>query len=393
MEKEDVQRYARQMTLAGFGAEAQRRISGGSVLVVGAGGLGSPALLYLAGAGVGRLGIADPDAVDAGNLHRQIAHSSGSVGENKARSAQRAAAALNPRVAVEAIAARVDARLAASLAQRYDVVVDATDSVEARYVLSDACVAARKPLVSGAALRADGQVAVYCHPPRVGPCYRCVHPAPPAPDAALRADAAGVLGPAVGAVGCWEALEALKLLAGVGDVLAGRMLVLGGLTCSARVVRLRGRQPACPACGDSPTIDAATFDYARFCGVRWTPSAEDNARTGVACADLAGELRAGAVAALVDVRSREEFSFARIDGTALNVPFSELADRIEEVKQLRIAGATAGDSKKLVFVCRRGADSQKAAEMLRSAGVEQAFHAIGGLIAWASEVDRNFPIY
>jgi len=341
----DVRRYARQMTIAGFGAQGQRRLASAAVLVVGAGGLGSPALLYLAGAGVGRLGIVDGDAVEEGNLHRQVLHDTDRTGLNKAVSAQLTVSRLNPHIDVVAYPFRVTPANALQLVAQYDIVLDATDNVAARYILSDACVAANRPLVSGAALRADGQVAVYNY--AGGPCYRCVHPTPPPPDTVKKADSAGVLGATVGVIGCLEAAEVIKILTGIGEPLSARMLMFSGFPANMRVLKLRGKQPGCIACGEGRSVDVQSFDYNAFCGAPWMPSDADNAATGMTCTELAKaagwnahthSFDATAAAIVVDVRSAAEFSFCSIAGTTKHVPFNELQERLEEVTALATPG-------------------------------------------------------
>eukprot|EP01105_Mastigella_eilhardi_P005655 TRINITY_DN1730_c0_g1_i10.p2 TRINITY_DN1730_c0_g1~~TRINITY_DN1730_c0_g1_i10.p2 ORF type:complete len:277 (+),score=63.85 TRINITY_DN1730_c0_g1_i10:571-1401(+) len=257
-------RYARQEALAEVGAAGQLRVRGARVLVVGAGGLGSAALLYLAGAGLGALGVCDADTVAVHNLHRQVIHSTDRAGRNKAESAQQTLALLNPDVKIVAYPFRVTGENVMSLVANYDVVVDATDNVAARYLLSDACVlSGGLPLVSAAALRFDGQLSVYCA--GNAPCYRCVNPSPPPPAAIRTCVQAGVFGPVPGVLGAMEAVEALKVVAGIGDTLTGRLLIYDGLRGTSRVVKLRGRQPQCPVCGTHPTITAPLRDYAAFC--------------------------------------------------------------------------------------------------------------------------------
>ena len=253
LDEEQLHRYARHLILDEVGEEGQERLLGSRVLVLGAGGLGSPILMYLAAAGVGTLGIVDDDAVDLTNLQRQIVHATERVGDTKVESARRSLAAINPGVTVEAHATRLTAANALDLVSRYDLVADGSDNFETRYLLNDACYLARKPLVTGALLRFDGQVATF-KPFEAGrPCYRCLFPAPPADDAVSRCEQAGILGAVAGVIGTVQATEVLKELLGIGESLAGSLLLYDALGGNFRKVRLK-RDPACPLCGDRPTI-------------------------------------------------------------------------------------------------------------------------------------------
>ncbi len=253
LDEEQLHRYARHLILDEVGEEGQERLLGSRVLVLGAGGLGSPILMYLAAAGVGTLGIVDDDAVDLTNLQRQIVHATERVGDTKVESARRSLAAINPGVTVEAHATRLTAANALDLVSRYDLVADGSDNFETRYLLNDACYLARKPLVTGALLRFDGQVATF-KPFEAGrPCYRCLFPAPPADDSVSRCEQAGILGAVAGVIGTVQATEVLKELLGIGESLAGSLLLYDALGGNFRKVRLK-RDPACPLCGDRPTI-------------------------------------------------------------------------------------------------------------------------------------------
>lgn len=389
----EISQYARQMTLPGFGAEAQKRLRASSALVVGAGGLGSPIILYLAGAGVGRLGICDGDVVEVGNLHRQVVHDAQRAGVNKAVSAKWTADRLNPAIDVVAYPFRVGPENAVRIISLYDVVVDATDSVAVRYVLSDACVVAGKPFVSAAALRADGQVTVYNF--HGGPCYRCLNPVPPPPDSVLKADAAGVLGSLVGVIGCIEATEVIKVLAGLGTPLVSRMLFYNGFGATSRVAKVRGKQPGCLACGEQAKIrDPATFDYAAFCGAPTSPNDDQCKEFGTTCEALKAALDRRDPVLVIDVRSASEHSFCPFgngsSSSVISIPFAGIGERVEEVKAKVAAGT---QQQAVVVLCRKGWDSFRAARLLRQSGVPGATFVIGGLLKWASTVDHAFPIY
>jgi len=258
---EQALRYVRQVTVGEVGASGQERLAGSSAVIVGAGGLGSPALLYLAAAGVGRIGVIDSDAVDLTNLQRQIAHRTSDVGRNKAESAAEAALALNPTVRVTALPVRLNAGNVLGLLDGYDVVLDCTDNFAARYVVNDACVLLGTPLVSASIMRFYGQLMTVA--PRVGPCLRCLLPDPPPPGSVPTCAQTGVIGPVAGALGSLQAVEAIKVLLGLPGTLVGRMFALDALTFDAEVLEI-ARDPGCPVCGDAPTI-LAPVDYGETC--------------------------------------------------------------------------------------------------------------------------------
>ncbi|KAH3743818.1 molybdopterin-synthase adenylyltransferase MoeB [Pelomyxa schiedti] len=243
------ERYCRQTTIQGFGVSGQERLMQGSVVVVGAGGLGSPVLLYLAGVGVGRIGICDDDCVSVSNLPRQVIHCESNVGKNKAVSAKERMMSLNSHSTYDVYPARITAENVFSIIVKYDVVVDATDNFAARYLLNDACIVLKKPLVSAAVLRFEGQITVYSY--KGGPCYRCLNPSPPPPSSIVPCASAGVMGPVPGVVGCLEAVEVVKILTQVGEPLSGRMLLYDGLNATSRVLRTRPKQDTCP-CSQNP---------------------------------------------------------------------------------------------------------------------------------------------
>ena len=398
----DISRYARQMTLPGFGAAGQARLKHARVLVVGAGGLGSPAILYLAGAGVGHLGIADGDVVETGNLHRQVIHRAAGEGVNKALSAAAAVRALNADVRVTAIPARITAATALATVAQYDVVVDATDSVPARYILSDACCAAGRPLVTGAALRGQGQVSVFVRD-GVSACYRCLHPTPPAAHSVQKADTAGVLGPAVGVVGCLEAVEALKLASGVGAPLVSRMVLVDVFANTLRVARVRGRQAACPACGDAPTIrDPAQYDYDAFCGTALlAPPRNVLDATAVEAGEFAALWRARGCF-VVDVRSASEYAFCALahdPARCANLPMPLGAvDLTGPAAVAALDAARASGAAEVVVVCRRGVTSHRLAVALREAQTlgpnVRVRHLDGGLLSLMTPSSPlHFPSY
>jgi adenylyltransferase/sulfurtransferase len=302
-------RYARQIRLPQLGLAGQEGLKGASVLIVGAGGLGSPAATYLAAAGVGRIGIADGDRVDVSNLHRQPLHGTSDVGRPKVESAREALQALNPHSQIEPIPDRLTSANALEIVPRFDVVIDGTDNFPTRYLLNDACVLTNRPLVYGSVDRFDGQVSVFAT--ATGPCYRCLYPRPPEPGTVQNCADAGVLGVLPGIVGTLQATEALKLILGLGDPLVGRLLLVDSLRMRFRTIGV-DRDPECPACG-TREIDSL-IDYDAFCA---GPTAPDGPLATVDPRALSAELKNGHTITLIDVREPYEWNYARIDGARL----------------------------------------------------------------------------
>ncbi|MBA3950068.1 MAG: molybdopterin-synthase adenylyltransferase MoeB [Acidobacteria bacterium] len=357
-------RYGRHVVIPEVGEAGQLRLKTGSVLVVGAGGLGSPALLYLAAAGVGRIGIVEFDNVDESNLQRQVIYGTGDIGKPKIEAAQARLADVNPHVQVEPHAVRLDATNVIDLISRYDVVIDGTDNFAARYLVNDACVLTGRPNVYGSVFRFEGQVSVFAT--KEGPCYRCLHPEPPPPGVIPGCSEAGVLGVLPGLVGTIQANEALKIIGGFGDPLIGRLLLIDALGPRFREIRLP-KDPGCPVCGDNPSI-TAPVEYTLLCGD--LPVEEATEIT-------AAELRARIVAAgaaepllILDVREPGEHAIDAIEGSRL-IPLGELASRLGEIPRDRAIAA----------YCAAGMRSAKAAKLLRDKGF-QAVSLKGGMAAW-----------
>ena len=378
LEPGEVLRYARHLILPEVGEEGQRRLKAARVLLVGAGGLGSPAALYLAAAGVGRLGIVDHDAVDATNLHRQILHGTSDVGRPKLDSAVDRLREVNPHVVVEPHPTRLSSDDALDILAPYDVVVDGSDNFPTRYLVNDACVLLGKPNVYGSIHRFDGQVSVFAAPG--GPCYRCLFREPPPPGLVPSCAEAGVLGVLPGIIGSLQAMETIKWILGVGEPLVGRLVIFDALEMSWREVSV-GRNPDCPVCGESPT-QTTLIDYERFCGL--APEAEDpDALPQVGAGELAARLDGPDAPLVLDVREGWEWSAGSLEGRgALHVPLGELEARLDEVPRDR----------EVVVVCRAGGRSAQAARMLRGAGVARVANLRGGLVAWAAEVDPTLPV-
>ncbi len=370
----ELRRYGRHLTLAEVGEEGQLRIKAGSVLLVGAGGLGSPLALYLAAAGVGRIGVVDFDDVEESNLQRQVAHGSAAVGHPKLDSIAARMQDLNPHVHVERHELRLDRTNALELVRRYDVVADGTDNFATRYLVNDACVLAGRPNVYGSILRFEGQASVF--DATRGPCYRCVFPQPPPPGVVPSCAEAGVLGVLPGVIGSIQATETLKLLLGTGEALVGRLLLYDALEMSFRELRLR-KDPACPVCGTNPTI-RELIDYDEFCA----PRPKSPEPVGIGARELADRLARGEDLVVVDVREGFELQLARFP-KAVHVPLGQVAQRARELPADRT----------LVLACHRGSRSMRALELLREQGFTRLRNLTGGIDAWSREVDNSVPRY
>jgi adenylyltransferase/sulfurtransferase len=380
---EETLRYHRQLILPQVGPAGQDRLKEASVLLVGAGGLGSPAALYLAAAGVGRLGVVDGDVVELSNLQRQVLHDTPSVGRWKTESAQRRLTHINPDVQVEAHSVRLDSENALRILEGWDVVVDGSDNFPTRYLVNDACVLLGIPFVYGAIFRFEGQASVFAHPG--GPCYRCLFRDPPPPDAVPSCAEAGVLGVLPGLVGTIQAAEAMKLILGIGEPLVGRLLLVDTLPMEFREVELR-RDPDCVVCGDAPTI-TALIDYEAFCGGATAPVAAPLERPLVAEIDveeLRARLGSGRAPAILDVRETHEWRISNLGpyGARL-VPLGRLQEVIGELDP----------EQDLVIYCRSGHRSAIAVQQLASVGFGRALNLRGGINEWARRIDPSLPTY
>ncbi len=371
---DELLRYSRHLLLPEVGLAGQQRLKAARVLLVGAGGLGSPAALYLAAAGVGTLGIVEFDAVDLSNLQRQILHGTSDVGELKLASARERLHDLNPEITVFPIADRLTSANALRIIAGYDIVIDGSDNFPTRYLVNDACVLSGKPLVYGSVVRFDGQVSVF--DATRGPCYRCLFREPPPPGLVPSCAEGGVLGVLPGVIGTLQALEAIKLLLGIGEPLIGRLVLFDALRLQFREVELR-KDPDCPLCGAHPTI-TGLIDYEAFCGVG------SRAALGpeVTVAELARELQAGRPLTLLDVREPVEWDIVHLDGATL-IPLMTLPARVGELDP----GA------ELVVYCHHGMRSLQAVEFLRAAGFTGARSLAGGIEAWAEELDPAMNRY
>ena len=380
LDRAAVERYARHVLLPQVGRTGQERLSSSRVLVVGAGGLGSPALLYLAAAGVGTLGVADDDVVETSNLQRQVIHSDADVGRLKTESAVDAVARVNPSVEVVRHDLRLDSSNALEVLRDYDVALDGTDNFPTRYLLNDACVLLGKPHVWGSIYRFDGQVSVWWA--EHGPCYRCVFPTPPPPGAVPSCAEGGVLGVLCAAIGSVQASETVKLLLGVGEPLVGRLLLHDALAMTWDALPVR-KDPDCPVCGESPTV-TSLVDYEAFCGV---PASGEATVPTVSAPELAVELGSDAPPLLVDVRGPDERAIASIPG-AVAIHLDEFRDGSAfERDELAARG------RRIVMMCKVGGRSAEATRLAQAAGYTQVLNLDGGVLAWVHEVDPTQPVY
>ena len=373
---EERRRYSRHIMLPEIGVAGQEKLKAARVLWLGAGGLGSPAALYLAAAGVGTIGLVDDDRVALSNLHRQLLHGTKDVGRPKTESARDRLEAANPEVAVRLHPCRFESSNAEEILRDYDLIVDGTDNFATRYLSNDVAVFARKPNVYGSIFRFDGQTTVFA-PHLGGPCYRCLFPEPPPPGAVPSCAEAGVLGVLPGIVGTLQATEALKLILGIGESLIGRLIHFDALKMRFREFNLR-RDPDCPVCGETPTI-TAPIDYEMFCHGSPDPTA---AVRQVDVHQLQKRMASGQPFTLLDVREPFEVEMARIEGASL-IPLGQLPTRYGELDRTR----------EIFVFCHSGVRSERAAEFLRSAGFSKVANVAGGIDAWSEEIDPNVPRY
>jgi molybdopterin/thiamine biosynthesis adenylyltransferase/rhodanese-related sulfurtransferase/molybdopterin converting factor small subunit len=372
---DEVLRYSRHLILPDVGVEGQAKLKQARVLLIGAGGLGSPAALYLAAAGVGTLGLVDFDIVDQTNLQRQILHGTSKVGTSKLESARERIGDLNPHVRVETFETRLTSENALDIIREFDVVADGTDNFPTRYLVNDACVLLGKPNVYGSIFRFEGQASVFYA--KEGPCYRCLYAEPPPPGLVPSCAEGGVLGVLPGIIGSLQALETIKLILGRGETLIGRLLLFDALKLQFRELRLT-KDPDCPVCGTHPTV-TRLIDYEAFCGVGAEPT---YAGPEITAADLDAERRRNPDLVIVDVREPHEYEIARIAGTIL-IPLGELPQRLQELD----------GHAEIVTHCHKGVRSMKALQILKGAGFSKVRSLKGGIDAWSIDVDREVPRY
>jgi sulfur-carrier protein adenylyltransferase/sulfurtransferase len=384
LSRDELRRYSRHLTLPEFGVEGQEKLKAASVLIIGAGGLGAPLGLYLAAAGVGTLGIVDFDVVEESNLQRQVIHATAGVGGPKAASAARRIAELNPFVRTVLHEERLTSANAIDVVRAYDVVVDGTDNFPTRYLTNDACVLLGKPLVYGSVYRFEGQASLF--DAKIGPCYRCLFPEPPPPGSVPSCEEGGVLGVLPGLIGMIQATETIKRIAGIGESLAGRLLVFDALEMRFRELRLR-KDPACPVCGPHPTV-TGLIDYEAFCGVAKSGAERANGATvdehgvDITPKELKAKLDRKDRFELVDVREEYEIDIAALPYTKW-IPLRELGDRVRELDP----------TAETVVYCRSGSRSANAVEFLRRNGFTNARNLEGGILRWSDDVDPKVEKY
>ena len=380
LSREEILRYSRHLILPEVGMDGQRRLKGASILMVGTGGLGAPLGLYLAAAGVGRIGIVDFDVVDESNLQRQVIHGTKDVGRPKIDSAAETMQDINPRLAVDKYETALSSDNALEILAAYDVVVDGTDNFPTRYLVNDACVLLDKPNAYGSIFRFEGQATVFHH--QGGPCYRCLYPEPPPPGLVPSCAEGGVLGILPAVIGSIQATEAVKIILGKGDSLSGRLLLYDALNMRFRQLRLR-RNPECPVCGDNPTVKEL-IDYQQFCGIPQQAAQEATREKlpEITPARLKSRLDAGEDVFVLDVREPHEFEIANIPGTTL-IPLGSLPQHVHELD------STAD----IVVHCKSGFRSGKAQRLLKEMGFSRVTNLTGGILRWSDEVDPSVPKY
>jgi len=378
LSKEEVLRYSRHLIMPEVGMEGQLKLKQAKVLCIGTGGLGAPLGLYLAAAGVGRIGLVDFDTVDFTNLQRQVLFGTSDVGRPKIEAAAEHLRNLNPTIQIDTFETRLTSENALDLFKDYDIIVDGTDNFPTRYLVNDACVLLGKPNVYGSIFRFEGQITIFGAPG--GPCYRCLYPEPPPPGLVPSCAEGGVLGVLPGIVGTIQAAETLKLIIGKGDPLIGRLLLFDALGMKFRELKLR-KNPECPVCGDHPTV-TKLIDYAEFCGIRGeeTP-APPTTVPEITPRELKARLDRGDDIYIVDVREPHEYQICNIGGHL--IPLGDLASRVNELDS----------SREIVAHCRTGKRSAQAAEFLLKAGFRKISNLKGGILAWSDEVDPSVPKY
>jgi molybdopterin/thiamine biosynthesis adenylyltransferase/rhodanese-related sulfurtransferase len=377
LSQEEILRYSRHLIVPEIGLAGQKRLKQARVLLVGAGGLGSPLGLYLAAAGVGHLGIIDFDVVDFTNLQRQLLHGTKDVGRPKLESARDRIADINPGVVVEPYETRLTSENALEILKDYDIVVDGTDNFPTRYLTNDACVILGKPNVYGSIFRFEGQASVFAT--EDGPCYRCLFREPPPPGLVPSCAEGGVLGVLPGLIGTIQATETLKLLLGIGAPLIGRLLLVDALAMTFRTVKIR-KDPSCPVCGTREQKEL--IDYDGFCGIVPESESEDSDLPEILPAELAERIRRGDEFDLIDVREPHEWDIAHIPGARL-VPLDSIVEAL----------ATLDTAREIVVHCKMGGRSAKAVRQLRSAGFRKVWNLKGGILRWSDDVDPSTPKY
>jgi len=377
---EEILRYSRHLLIPEVGLEGQKKLKAASVLIIGTGGLGSPVALYLAAAGVGRIGLVDYDVVDSSNLQRQVIHGTAGIGVLKVESARQRMLDLNPDIQVDVYNEPFTSANAKQIAADYDILIDGTDNFPTRYLVNDVCVMLGKANVYGSIFRFDGQLSVF--DAKRGPCYRCLFPEPPPPGMVPSCAEGGVLGVLPGTIGTLQATEALKLILGIGEPLIGKLMLYNALDMTFEFVNLR-KNPRCKVCSPNPEV-TELIDYEAFCGVPGHDHEEGSAGADwdITAMQLAQRLEQGNGLKLLDVREPHELEISRLEG-AVVIPLGQLAARLSELDS----------AQEMVVFCKGGTRSTRALELLLSAGFRKVKNLKGGINAWAREVDPSLPLY
>lgn len=378
LSNEEIARYSRHLILPEVGMEGQLKLKNGKVLLIGAGGLGAPLGLYLAAAGVGRIGLVDFDVVDASNLQRQVIHGTTDIGRKKIDSASDRMREINPNLQIDKFDTGLSSENALGILKDYDIVVDGTDNFPTRYLVNDACVLLKKPNVYGSIFRFEGQATVFAY--EDGPCYRCLYPEPPPPGLVPSCAEGGVLGILPGLIGVIQATETVKILLGAGETLKNRLLLYDALNMRFRELRLR-KDPDCPVCGTHPTV-IKLIDYQEFCGIRPADAPTQPAQGVIDPIDVKKKLDRADNFTLIDVREPHEYQIARIPGATL-IPLGDLPKRLSELNP----------DAEYVMHCKSGARSQKAVDLLKQSGFKNVRNMTGGILAWSDKVDPSVPKY
>jgi|UniRef100_UPI00404B5AE5 sulfur-carrier protein adenylyltransferase/sulfurtransferase len=378
---DEVRRYSRHLIIPDVAMAGQQRLMNAKVLCVGAGGLGSPALMYLAAAGVGTLGIVEFDTVDESNLQRQIIHGQSDIGKSKAISAKEKIAEINPNVNVIVHEVRLDTDNVMEIFSQYDLIVDGTDNFATRYLVNDACVLLKKPYVWGSIYRFDGQASVFWA--EYGPCYRCLYPEPPPPGMVPSCAEGGVLGVLCASIGSIQTTEAIKLIAGIGEPLIGQLMIYDALEMSYRKIKVR-KDPKCPLCGDKQTQTELLPDYEAFCGVLSDAAEVAVKDSTISVSELKSKIDNKENFLLIDVREPSEYEIVKIPGSVL-IPKQGFLD----------GSALAGlpQDKPIILHCKSGVRSAECLAILKGAGFADATHVSGGVVAWAKQIDTSLPVY
>ena len=378
---DEVRRYSRHLIIPDVAMAGQQRLMNAKVLCVGAGGLGSPALMYLAAAGIGTLGIVEFDVVDESNLQRQIIHGQSDIGKSKAQSAKEKIAEINPYVKVITHETRLDNSNVMEIFSQYDIIVDGTDNFATRYLVNDACVLLKKPYVWGSIYRFDGQASVFWA--EYGPCYRCLYPEPPPPGMVPSCAEGGVLGVLCATIGSMQTTEAIKLLTGIGEPLVASLMIYDALEMSFRKIKVR-KDPNCPLCSENPSQTELLPDYEAFCGTLSDDAEIAVKDSTISVTDLATKISSGDNFYLIDVREPSEFEIVRIPGSNL-IPKQGFLDGT--------VLANLPQDKPIILHCKSGVRSAECLAILKSAGFADATHVAGGVIAWAKQIDKSLQVY